>query len=172
MKQTEITAYFEDLATRFKAIQHDPNGIKHFAIIDSDEISAEIKRDLDFNSWCMLLEEAAPVIKSNDAKAFHQYYTFRFTICKDVSRQNATEKREIKEESLELSKAIFAYIIENHKASRLWNATDFALKNIKFEASFEAYENILNENILGYDCLITVSSDFNTKLYNNQTLWN
>jgi hypothetical protein len=120
----------------------------------------------------MLLEEAAPVIKSNDSKAFHQYYTFRFTICKDVSRQNATEKREIKEESLELSKTIFAYIIENYKTSRMWSGVDFVLQNIKFEATFEAYENILNENILGYDCLITVSSFFNTKLYNNPTLWN
>lgn len=172
MKQTEITAYFEDLATRFKPIQHDPDGINHFAVIDSDEITDEIKRTLDFTTWCMLLEEAGPSIKSNDAKAFHQFYTFRFTICKDVSRLNATEKREIKEESLELSKSIFAYIIENYKSSKLWHGPDFALKNIKSEASFEPYADILNEDILGYDCLITVSSDFNTKTYNNPTLWN
>ncbi len=172
MKQTQINAYFEDLAIRFKPSSHDPEGVKHFTIIDSDAISEAIRRDLDFETWCLLLEEAAPNIKSNDSKAFHEYYNFRFTVCKDAARLDAVQRRTVKEESLELSKHIFAHIIENYKSSKLFNPTEFALKNIRFDASFDYYQDILNEDILGTDCLITIYTDFNTKKYNDVSLWN
>ena len=173
MTQSQITEYFEDLAKRFIPISHDPQGIKRFSVIDSDTISEEIRHDLNFNNWCMLLEEAAPRIESNETKAFNEYYTFRFTVCKDISRLNFTQKRQTKEDSLQLSKQIFAHIIESYKGSKLFNAVNpFALKNIQFKANFEYYEDILNENLLGTDCLITIYGSFNAKIYNNQTLWN
>lgn len=170
MTQTEITAYFEEIAIRFKPISHNTNGKKRFAVIDSDEITEATKRNLDFSDWCMLLEESSPRITANDAKAFHEYYTFRYTICKDISRY-ANQRSEIKQESLEYSKQIFAHIIEHYKSSKLFAGSPFALKNVKFEATFEAFENILNENLLGYDCQLTISSHFDTKTQ-DPTLWN
>lgn len=172
MTQTEITAYFEDLATRFVPISHNPAGVKRFAVIDDDIISDEIKRDLDLSQWCMLLEEVGPRIKANESKHFHEYRTFRFTVCKDYSREKI-HKTALKIQSLEYAKNIFAHIINTYKSSKLFEKLiNFQLTNIQFSAEFDPYEDILNENVIGYDCQLTIYQPFSCKSYDLPTQWN
>lgn len=172
MTQTEITDYFEDLATRFVPISHEPEGVKRFSVIDSDTISDEIKRDLDFSQWCMLLEEVGPRIRANESKHFHEYRTFRFTICKDFSREK-TNKAALKMQSLEYAKNVFAHIINTYKTSKLFDSLNaFALANIQFSAEFDFYEDILNEDVIGTDCQLTIYQPFNCKSYDLPAQWN
>ena len=172
MTQIEITAYFEDLATRFVPISHSALGVKRFCVMDSDLVSDEIKRDLDFSQWCMLLEEVGPRIKANESKHFHEYRTFRFTICKDYSREKAN-KAAIKMQSLEYAKNIFAHIINTYQSSKLFSSlTSFALANIQFSAEFDYYEDILNEDLIGTDCQLTIYQPFNCKSHDLPAQWN
>jgi len=172
MTQTIISNYFKDIATRFVPISHNDTTNNRFCVIDDDIISDEIKRTLDFSDWCLLLEEVAPEIRANDSNHYHEYYTLRFTVCKDVSRHKA-ELSTIKETSIQYAKAIFARIIQDYEKSKKIKpaATPFALKNIQFKANFEYYQNILEENLLGTDCTITIYDAFNCQ-QNDPALWN
>lgn len=172
MTQAQISQYFEDLATRFVPISHNAQGKKRFCVIDSDTVSDEVKRDLDFTNWCMLLEEVGPRIRANESKHFHEYRTFRFTICKDYSREKAN-KSAIKNQSMEYAKNIFAHIINTYHASKLFDAAkNFSLTNIQLSAEFEFYEDILNEDLIGTDCQLTIYQPFNCKSHDLPAQWN
>ncbi len=173
MKQSQITAYFEEIARKFKPVSHEINNRQAFALISDDTVETKIRDLLDFDEWCLLIERAKPRVKTNQAKAPFVYRSFNFTVCKSVARMSEEEKQEVRELSEFYGLVIFKKLLQNQLKSKLpyEPEVEFTLDTITEDTQAEYYYNILNTDIIGTDYLITISEKFG-KNYEDETLWN
>lgn len=174
MNQPTITSFFEEIATKFKPIRHNANGEHHFAVLNEDTITDELRKKLNFKTWCLLLEETSPKIQANATKMFFEYRVFRFTICRSTAKQSISFRDETFHLSEQYGKNIFAKLVNDYEKSKrdFFNPQTFPLNQLELKASFEKYEAILSEpDIVGTDVQISIFSPFPLEVYDDQDLW-
>jgi len=174
MNQPIINTFFEDLAIKFKPIKHDPNGVKRFAVLNEDTVTDELRNNLNFKTWCMLLEETSPKIQANPSKMFFEYRVFRYTICRSTAKESHQFRQETFDISEQYGKNIFAKLVKKYEDSKrdFFNPKSFPLDQLELKASFQRYEEILGEpDIVGTDVQISIFSPFPLDIYDDPALW-
>lgn len=173
MKQSDITAFFEQIAREFKPISHELNDRQAFALVSDESVETKIRENLDFSQWCLLIERAKPRVGKNSAGNKFVYRSFNFTVCKMVAGMSQDEKQTVRELSEFYGLVIFKKILEKQLKSKMPYEVDveFSLDTVTEETQAEYYSNILNSDILGTDYLITIYEPFG-KNYVDETLWN
>lgn len=172
MKQEVITAYFEDIARRFKPISHSVEKTAFKMLSDEKEnkkIASEIENR---NDWFMLLEPARTNVRANNASQQNVYRTFSFTICIAAHKKKSSEKEELYNTAEFYALAIFKKIVKEQRLHKNGSVVNpfFQLCDMDLDTQVERYYDILSDSIIGVDAQIKIKLPYDLS-FEDETLW-
>ena len=141
--------YFENIATKNKAILFDAMQNKQFVCVDMDEIEDSVFKLLDTKKWCMVLEDMTGHFGGANDENLAIVPSGAFLVFKYCKVGDRAAERTILNDAFEIGKQILAKM---YKDMYEFNAATNANIMVNFEPKSVQFDTLkaIHDNCFGY----------------------